>query len=105
MSLNYILLYNIIIMRISEKSQKGLILKYLQNNPEKILDPADLVSPWVWSKIPFIWYSASARLVELHKLGLVDQVWQIEGKITFLRKSAPRYIYKITQEGLDFELS
>jgi len=92
-------------MRLQENSQKWQILKYMKKHPNKIIDPVDFVNPFIWSKVPFIWYSASARLVELKKHWLVEVVGIIEPKMQFLFRSKPRQAYAITKKWLDFNLS
>ena len=88
---------------LQKESQKWLILSYLQKHPNKIITGSDfmgIVRFWV----PFIGYSASARLSELLWMWLIQKVGTRKSKIKFLFKAKDRNLYKITQKWLLFKL-
>ena len=88
-----------------KKSQSGLILQYMQKNKNKSIMPVIFVSPFIFSSIPFVWYSSSARMSELKKMWLVEKIWEKRGVKKFFFKSHNQNIYKITEKWLNLKLN
>ena len=87
-----------------KKSQCGLILQYMKKNKNKSITPSIFVNPWSFSSIPFIGYSASARMCELKKEWLIEKVWEKTSIKRFLLKCKNQHIYKITEKWLNLNL-
>lgn len=90
--------------KINIKSQKGVILNYLQHNLWIEVMWSDFMKSWFFAKAPFIWYSATARLSELLWAWLVIKSWYHKWVMTFLKKSNDRCLYAITEKGLKYKL-
>lgn len=88
----------------NKTSQKWQILNYLQKNYNKEVLASDFVNPSIFSKKPYIWYSANTRISDLKRLWLIKVVWIHKWIKTFLRKSKDRNLYKITIKGLEYKL-
>lgn len=84
--------------------QFWLILGYMKKHPNKQILASDFVNPSIFSNKPYIWYSASARLSKLYKMGLINMVWYKKWKIRFFKKSRDRKIWKINKEWLEYKL-
>lgn len=79
--------------KVIANSQCAVILDFLKQHKRKIVEASDFMN---WN-CPFVWYSASARLSELKSLWLVEKVSTRKGE-----KMRPIYLYKITQDWLEY---
>lgn len=84
------------------QSQQGVILNYLKKHPNKKVSPDIFVNPFIFSSVPFIWHSASARLCELRRLWLIEKIWVKKCIKRFLRKWKDINLYQITEQGKNF---
>ena len=90
---------------IHRNSQKGAILERMQNHPNDEVDPVDFVNPSIFSSKPLIGYSASSRLTELKNLLFLKISGYKGGIKSYFFKSKERQLYKITDEGMEYEFA
>jgi len=90
-------------MKLHKKSQKGIILNYMQKHPEKEID-ATIFMRW-WNFVPFVWASANSRISELANKWFVKHIGYTKWVMSFFKKSRDRKLWRITQKWLDFNLS
>lgn len=83
-------------------SQRGVLLDFMQRNPEKKI--MDVHFQIKLNKLPFIGAKPGARLSELKSMGLIDVVGKQQAVMTFEKKCRQSNIYKINQEGLNYIL-
>lgn len=86
---------------INIKTQKGIILNYMQKHSKKRVTVSDF--QW-WFLKPFVWYKANTRIWELCKKWLLKKDWVKEWRKIFLKKSKPQTCYLITEYGLNYKL-
>ncbi len=87
-------------IKMCKKSKKGRILDYMQRHPKKEILATDFMK--LFNTMPLIWESANARLSELKRYWLVEVVWEHKGTKIFKKKSRNRLIFKITEDGLNY---
>ena len=87
---------------IHKHSQCWLILAYMQKHKQEIICATDFM--WICLFKPYVWHSSNSRLSELKKMGLVEMVWYKKWFKFFFKKSRDRLLFRITENGLDYNL-
>lgn len=87
--------------QISSKSQRWILLEYMQKNPEKEIMDIDFKND---DSLPFIGAKPWSRLSELKSMWLVNVVDIKKATMTFEKKCRNSYVYQINQTWLNYIL-
>lgn len=83
-------------------SQKGRIMKWMQNHPTEIITASDFMS--FLNLKPFIWFECNSRLSELKKAWYVEIVWTIKNKTWNNKNRRWRLLFRLTNKWKNLEL-